>query len=332
MRRTGQTTSKRVRRGMRLTPCRTIVGASLTELLIASLLIGFTTALVGELVVTTTIASVKNNNQSTMLGTAKVCGERLTNDIQMARAVGDYYGQNNPTSEVNMFPNPSNPLYGSGGMQPQGGWPSAPWTGHPYVLNGQCLILQQPVTYCAKENSPQESTYNPNAPESHLNGIPIRIKANQISAGLPSETIEDLDTVVYQIVADQARPGEYLLQMARFPGYHDPAINTHYESAVNPPQTVATGIIGPKLPGNPTAPPEVFRYLKHDPTYGIVEMTSAELNDDNMAEHIAGIGIDLEFKKSEIASSSTDTNARNIGVHTEAFLKNNRLVLRNNGD
>lgn len=324
--------NKNVDRQRRFDFYRRLVGASLTELLIASLLIGFTTALVGELVVTTTTASVKNNNQSNMLGTAKVCGERLMSDIQLARCVGDYYGQTNPTSELNTFPNPSNPLYGSGGMQPDGGWPSAPWPSYPYQLGAQCLIVQQPVFYCAKENSTQEPTYNPNAPQSHLNGFPMRIKGSQITDGVPSAPVENLDTVVYQVVADSAKPGEYILQMARFPGYRDPLSNTHYEPAVNPPQTIATGIVGPKLPGDPTGPPHVFKYIKHDPTYGVTELSDAELLDDLQAKHIAGVAIDLEFKKSESTSTSATADTQNLGVHTEAFLKNNRLVLRNNGD
>lgn len=326
--------SMRVGRNRRLEFYRNFVGASLTELLIASLLIGFTTALVGELVVTTTMASIKNNNQSNMFGSAKVTGERLINDIQAARCVGDYYGMTNPTPEPNYFPSPSNPLYGSGGMQPEGGWPIAPWPNNPYQLSAQCLILQQPVFYCAKENNSQEPTYNVNAPQSHLNGFPMRIKENQITDGVPSAPVENLDTVVYQVVPDTARPGEYVLQMARFPGYRDPLSHTHYEPTVNPPQTIATGIIGPRLPGDPTAPPQIFRYMRHDPNppdYSMRVLTADELNDDTNDKTISAIAIDLEFKRSETAGA-TNANSQNLGVHTEAFLKNNRLTLWNNDE
>lgn len=299
---------------------RSFVGASLTELLIASLLIGFTTALIGEIVVTTTVASVKNNNQATVLGTAKVCSDRLINDIQMARAVGDFYGPG--TS----FPSLNNPIYSISGMQPEGGWPTT-WPAHPFKLSGQCLVLQHPVIYCAKENSPKEPLYNPAALQSPKNGFPIRIKPDQISPGLPDgKAIENLDTLVYQLVPDTTRPNEYVLQMARFPGYNDPSLDTHYEAPVNPPQTVASRIIGPKQPGNSTSPPEIFRYLEYDTGYGIRQLTPAQLEDADISELI-GVAIDLEFKKSEASAANGDSQS--FGLHTEAYLKNNRLTLRN---
>lgn len=309
---------------------RSIIGASLTELLIASLLIGFTTALIGELVVTTTLASIKNNNQSTLLGSAKISTERLLYDIQMARSVGDYYGLANGIAEPITFPNASNPLFGSTGHLV--GSPGAPNLGQPIQLSAQCLILQQPMIYWAKENSPAESTYDPDAQQSGLNGFPIRIKPNQFDDGIPALALENLDTVIYQIVPDITRPGEYLLQVLRYQGYtEDPTLNTHYEPAINPAQTLASGIIGPKPIGDPTGAPQVFRYLTRT-VAGTRELTATELANDNNIKYINGVAIDLEFKKSEVSSTGTDVNSSSLGVHNEAFLKGNRLHVTNYND
>lgn len=304
---------------------RSIVGASLTELLIASLLIGFTTALIGELVVTTTIAAMKLSNKSTLLGSAKVSTERIVNDIQMARSVGDYYGLNNGVAETIAFPNPSNPLFGTTGSLV--GSSGAPDSSQPVLLSAQCLILQQPVLFWDKQNYPGEPTFDPDAQQSRLNGFPIRIKANEFSDGVPSVALENLDTVVYQVVPDTSRTGEYVLQVSRFSGYHDPTIQTHYESPINPPVPIASGIIGPKPLNDPSALPQVFRYLTRT-VNGTRELTSAELATDNNIKYIAGVAIDLEFKKSDVSSQS-DINAPNIGVHNEAFLKSNRLHVTN---
>ncbi len=305
---------------------RSAVGVSLTELLIASLFIGLTTALIGELVVTTTLASVKCNNQSSLLGSAKVSTERLVSDIEMARSIGDYYGLSNGTSEPIDFPNPSNPLYGTTGFL--SGFPGAPVLDQPFHLGSQCLILQQPIIYWAKENHPMEPTFDPNAQSSPLNGFPVRIRANAYSSGAPPVAVENLDTVIYQVVPD-SRPGEFLLQVLRIPGYSDPSVNTHYEGAIYPAATVASGIIGPKPIDNPSGVPQVFRYLTRTAS-GIRELSTAELADDNNIKYVVGVAIDLEFKKSTISSSATDANSQNIGIHNEAFIKGNRLKLVNN--
>lgn len=270
---------------------RNHTGISLTELLVGTLLIGTTLAVLAEFVTGLTIASGKLNNQFDAQSSLRNAISRIKNDVRAARTIGDSYA----TSPSLYFPGPGNWLYTS---VPNGGWP-ANWGSTPYQINAQTLILQVPALLA-------------NSVEDGLNGVPLKIKEGTSVNGVTAQAdMEDLDTVVYKVVQDESVSNIYSLQCARFPGSYNQS------KAINPPQTLVKGIIGP-LSSSSTGVPEIFSYiLKTDPTT-ILKTPSS------LAE-IDGIRVDIEVRR---PISKTDGNAnfqRNASAHAEVFPRWNRM-------
>jgi prepilin-type N-terminal cleavage/methylation domain-containing protein len=119
-----------------------------------------------------------------------------------------------------------------------------------------------------------------------------------IRAGSPLVNQEQVDTKIYQLVADPLNAGQYIIQYLVFPG---PGSQT---TAITSPQTVLKGIIGPISLS--TGQPAVFRYLS---PFSQTPIDSITLN---QMPNITGVSINLDTlnqnsstqQKSYLATSS----------------------------
>lgn len=301
-------------------------GFSITELLLAVVLLGYSIAVIGECAVVSTMGVTSLTTKADSLSSVRSALERVALDIRQARCFGDYYGDGPQRLQ---FPSLANPVYGT--FVPSGGWPSAPWTNPPYKLSPQCLVMQQPMLFLDPANDPLSAQYNPTASQNAINGFPIMLPKNYISSGIPAYDVENLDTVVYQVVADGNRPGEYLLQMIRLPGKPISGLNTSYRQTINPPQTILSGIVGPKPFGASSSDlPVVFSYLQR-PNPGQAAHLVRRIPAADNINSIIGVAIDLEVRKSLASASATSAATSSIfGLHQEVTMRSARnMVLYN---
>lgn len=301
--------------------CRSKDGFSITELMVTSILLVFAMAVIGELAVVTTMGSVKMTNKVDGLAAARAAISRISTDVRHARAIGDYYGTG---ANRLQFPAPTNPIYNA--TTPLGGWPSAPWN-PAMAVSDNILVLQIPVLY--------QDPLNDN---NTANGFPIMLPQGHFGPNNPPYNMENLDTVVYEVVPDQERPGEYLLQVARFPGEQLTGLNSKYSTPINPPQTILKGLIGPTS-NNGSTVPSVFSYLyRNQKTYSSKKAytpssftTAAMPLSAGVLDSILGIGIDLEVKRTGLDTSQGDGQyPQFFGIHSEAFMRSNREMRLNN--
>lgn len=295
-------------------------------MLIASLLLGFSLAAIGEVMVVTAMTSNKLTNRASGIADSRTATRRIQADIREARNFGDSYDipqDNSALYQNNYFPCSDNPIYeiGSG---PQhfssrwswSGWPTS-WGTPPYKLDPQTLIIQQPVVFLDPTNDPLHSSFSSSSPQNNLNGLPIE---GSITAGR-----NNLDTIVYKLIQDPNEPTEFILQRARFSG-EDPVSQSSYKAMINPPQTVLTGIIGP-LPTNGGTTPEIFSFFTKSGVPGQFSELDPNTLDTtpSITNNIIGAGVDIELKKPD--SSTGHANAaylQRMGIHTEAFIRYNR--------
>ena len=310
-------------------PVRGQRGFSITELLMAVVLLGYSMAVIGECAVVSTMGVTSLTTKADSLSTVRSALERIAADVRQSRAFGDYYGQ---SAERLQFPSTANPMYGI--FVPPGGWPASPWPVPPYKLGPQCLILQQPMLFLDPANDPINPMYSSVAAQNTINGFPIMLPKNYIASGVPLYDVEDLDTIVYQVVPDTNRPGEFLLQMIRLPGKSLVNVNSSYRSVINPPQTVLSGIVGPKALGGTAADlPLVFGFLQRPLPGQVGKLTRSTPTANNIAS-IVGVTIDLEVRKSLSASNATTTTTSSVlGLHQEVTMRSSRnMVLYNSSN
>ncbi|MBI4532776.1 MAG: hypothetical protein HY711_02420 [Candidatus Melainabacteria bacterium] len=119
-----------------------------------------------------------------------------------------------------------------------------------------------------------------------------------------------MDTVVYQVVRDPDKTGEFMLQVSGFPG--NPS---SLQLRANPPQNILKGIVGPM--DRATGLPKVFQYLdKYDPS-GTPQDTVA----GNQISNFTGVVVNFELK----SASAGDTGIATVGFKSEVFMRNNTL-------
>lgn len=278
-------------------------GMTLIEMLVSCAVVGLAAAGISGLMLLINLSTHRLFNKVDNLNQARQVVERIGKDLRMARNVGDVYGANielhaGPPAVIgsegtNRFPLPAsaagkNPHY-SGGQTPPAGWPGAPWPARPYVLSPRTLIVQIPVF--------------------DANGFPTKVPAG---TGNPPVSLDqdNVDTLVYQIIEDSKNPGEYLLQVAGFPG--NPS---SLELKSNPPQTILSGIVGPKDPL--TGQLKVFQYLNRYDTTGTPQDTWV----GNDIANITGVVMNLEIRRDDEGASSATV----VGLKSEMYMRNNRL-------
>lgn len=277
---------------------RTQKGMTLMELVVSSVLVGFSLAAVAELVAVNTFASTKLTNKiDGQVGAGRAI-RRITEDVRQARKIGNV----NSFAYRNYFPdNKDSASFDPFVTAPIGGWPAAPWSSIPYQLGPQTLIIQQPVCFDKGPNL-----------TSAINGFPLRMDKDSLSAGLPSFPLEYVDTTVYQLVADEKTTGMYELQVVRFSGI--PVIaETILKPSIAKPQTVLKGIVGPIDPANPSLGPTIFHYLTSP--NGTVTLP---FPDSSNIDAVRGVSINLEVR---MPSTNQGANQEICAVHAETFVR-----------
>ncbi len=311
---------------------RSEVGFSIVELMMSTVVFAVCVAMIGEMAVLSTKGTIKTSNTSDSQVHARNAINRIANDVRIGRGFGDYYGN---ASERLKFPSNSNPIYNAI-RAPIGGWPAAPW---PSTINlsDSTLIIQSPVVFLSPTNDPLSPFYFSSAPFDTRNGMPLMLpKGNFGAPNDPLYNMENLDTTVYSVVPDIDRPGEFILQVARFPGAQItnlPPNVCSYKTLINPPQTILKGITGPKAIGDlATDPPRIFSYLRRNrKTVGSAPSTfSVTALDASSIGDVLGVSIDLEFRTTGLSSNTSSTNDMIAALHEEAFLRNNRNMVLNN--
>jgi len=254
---------------------RSAVGVSLTELLVGSLLLGSSLAVVAELMSLCVVSNTKLFRQFDAQAAANFTLDRLKRDIRMAteiRVVSDEFSSRKQLSSTQ-------------------------------------LILRQPVHYLAKSNDPTNPAFDPVAQQSPLNGYELR----------------GYYTVVYEVVPDAERPGEYMLTTSTFRNLVDGAsIDCSYrEPKVD--QVLIKGIVGPiSKGGTPGAQPKVFSYVARNPFHNnrLDLVQESALYVQSIADRLAGVSIDLELKRGELSSANSSSLSpadKVVAVHAEAF-------------
>ena len=261
-------------------------GFSLVEMLISVAIIGIVSAGTAELLFMNSQGSWKLFNKVDGLNAARLVIDRLAMDVRMARNVGDIAGTpfvdgaDIPTVGSNQFPTTLNALYGAG-QNPPGGWPSAPWPSRPYTLSNTCLVIQVPVF--------------------DANGFPTKTGSN-----------DNLDTYVYQVLADPTETGTFMLQVASFPG------TGSTRPVLLPPRTLLRGIIGPL--DSATQTPKTFQYLT-------ISGVPQDIVVGTEAPNYTGVIVNFELRRH---ASVQTKNRSTMGIKSEIFMRNNTLATVSN--
>lgn len=290
-------------------------GATLTELLVASLLMGLTMAVIGEVMGLMTLTAGRMNNKSNAIDSERVITSRISSDVRATRTFGDSFAS--APAERYQFPSSSNPIYGATGI---------PVVNSPYFLSAHTLILQQPSFYAAP---------NGDAADEKFNIFPIAFKAGDtttapIAANLSAGKIENLETIIYDVIPTST-PGNWDIVFKRFPG----ASISSFPNGMQPslqkplidtePQIVGKGLIGPLSRSGDTFP-AVFQYYVKGASGAVETLDSAQINIPGNVDRIIGVGINLEMKKPESGDKKSSIDQQ-VGLHSEVFCRTNRGIV-----
>lgn len=203
------------------------------------------------------------------------------------------------TLVANYFPSSGDPLYGLGGSRNVPSWPWGGSQASPYQVSSTCLVLQVPVF--------------------DINGYPLSLPPAY--SGAPP--LSALDTYIYKAVSDPNQPGQYMLQMAYFPGPSTPVNASCPNGLTNMPSgtvpgtvsTIITGIVGP-LDNNPASPTygqlSLFQYVEKFQNSASSTVTPLDL------QNYSGVIVNLEI-------ANTDGRGRTalLPVRSEMYMRNN---------
>jgi type II secretory pathway pseudopilin PulG len=275
---------------------------SLVEVLLSAAILTISMAVLSELAVLIIAAVMNTTNKVTGMEAARAAMNRISSDVRQARTIGDFYGV---AATKLSFPSTTNPQYGTTPPPLPAGW-------QPMKVSGTVLVLQIPVTY-----------EDPDDNKNPANGLPIMLPKDHFGTNLPPVNTENLDTVVYEVVPDQERLGEYMLQFVRYPGAQLSQLPSVSTRSVTTPQTILKGLVGP-IADKDGLTPSVFSYLAPQNAALPYAKTS---NPPTDAELIRGVGIDLEIKNTGRSATEGDGRfSQHLGIHTEAFLRTNASI------
>lgn len=103
------------------------------------------------------------------------------------------------------------------------------------------MIVQQSALFLDSRNDPlNQLQYDSGAAQNRLNGLPTMLDSAAPEPDLNFNT-ENLETVIYMLVPDTRRTGEYLLQRIFLPGVDVPqTVCTNMQLRMFVPQTVVS--------------------------------------------------------------------------------------------
>jgi len=297
---------------------RSATGMSLIEVLSAMFIMSFVAAAMCEIAFTQNVVAFRSFNRSTGLMEANRFQAQLEHEIHMARFIGSQYGNGSNApgnlNGANSFPVSQDPYYGSG-SPPAGflGYPASTsnsvWPSPPnYSLSPQTLIIQVPIF--DQDGFPTGDGYG----------------------------LWNVDTYVYQILADSTKPGlgQFVMQKTVFPGVHTGTFaNNAPPYPSNDPQTVVNGIVGPINPLGPADPtagtpkPSVFGFFTGSaPTYVgnpnpiLSTPLPSQANNLNGSGGINGVSVNMEIFSGGKGQSSA-LIPQTVPLHCEYFARSN---------
>jgi prepilin-type N-terminal cleavage/methylation domain-containing protein len=305
-------------------------GFSLIEMLMGMFIMSFVAAAIAEIATMQNVVFFKTYGKLDNIVAARRAASDIEQAIHMARFIGDQFGEWPPSvgshSGPNYFPGggPVDPYALSGPNDSLitgfAGFPSttsiSTWPAPPYSLSQQTLIVQVPV-------------FSASPPDA----CPTILQYAPSGNNYVSDNYWNVDTYVYQILADTTKPGtgQFVLQKTIFPGEYNSNTQSPPIIQSNSPKTLMTGIIGPVNPTGPndpiagTPPPSVFNYLGRPPVSltapkPAVIQSVGELS----APGIVGVTVDLELSNAS-AAIRADYVPSPIAYHSEFYVRSNAV-------
>lgn len=287
---------------------RSQTGFSLVELLVVTIIMLFVSTAIFGMLISNSGVQRKLENKVDAIDSIRLVADRIGKDVRMGRSFGDIYGvaQNGVNNNMilgaagdNLFPATNDPLWSGAGAP--AGWPAGmPW---PATLSTQTIIVQIPLF--------------------DANGFALGLHAGQGSPPVLAamDPQDDMETHIYQVVPDQARVGEYILQLWIFPGVAAGAPVTNPPGPVLGPYILAKGIVGPTS-GNGT--PEIFQLVdKLNANGGPVDPATVAPADQ---VRYSGLVVNMEVRKYNSSATSAIGNEV-VPIKFETYLRNNRMTL-----
>lgn len=218
-------------------------GMSIIELLVSIIIIGVAIAGLTETLWFNALWSYRLGNKLDNIYAARQFLNRVSKDLRMASNVGDemVVSDQFPTSTEGL---PSDNYYNY----------ATTWSGAPFKLSNQQLIIQIPVF---------DSSGFPSMVWTQGGTIISPAPTGPLPAPGGPQPTPNVDTVCYQVVADPDphAPGPFMLQMAVFPAVPPPPYVQSTRPAIVTPQTILRGVTGPGPLDPTTGLPNVFEYI-----------------------------------------------------------------------
>ncbi|MBX3149434.1 hypothetical protein KF728_04690 [Candidatus Obscuribacterales bacterium] len=269
---------------------RNCAGVSLTELLVGSVLLGSSLAVVAELMSLCVVANTKLFRQFDAQRGATVALDRIKRDVRMAQEVRSTLS----TDEVSEFGITKN-------------------------LASTVLILRLPIPFLSKVNDSSSSSYDPAATIDPQSGFTVPGYYVVIY-----EVIKDAENPgEYKLVTSSRRMPRDDQYKALHPWFAD---NCSFHGNVDS-QVIAKGIVGPTDPADTTgSAPKVFSFIAKNPSRGnrLDVLREQILYNQSVASGVSMVGVDLEVKRgtegTDVQPVSGSDNI--LGMHTEVHLRN----------
>lgn len=264
-------------------------GVSLTELLVGSLLLGSSLAVVAELMSLCVLANTKLFRQFDAQRGVSVALDRIKRDVRMAQEIRSAL---NPEEQLEL--------------------------GQQKSLSSSVLILRLPIPFLAKANAPDDPAYDASAPPDDLNGYTIpgyHLVVYEVSPDIdaPGE---------FKLTMSRRLIPNLDSYKSKFPWFAERSFIGGKVDA----QTIAKGIIGPVDAGDTAGGfPKTFSYVAKNPSRvdRLDTLKEGVLYSQPIAGSVSLISVDLEVKRGEsVSQSSVSANEKILGVHTEAQLRN----------
>lgn len=273
----------------RKTSRRRAIGATITELLVASVLLGTSLAVVAELMSLSVVADNKLTQQFDAQAAANTALDRITRDVRSAGRV----------------------------------LPNYPFLGE--TLSSSTLILELPIYYLNRTNDPLDPIYNPAAPQNSLNGVLLPGHDVYVYKMVPDPTTPNQYILQVQF---RYEPNMHNNPSCSYRRQIDPPMPLA-KGIIGPlPQNTGPGTLPApfsylaKNPFNPTGQYDLDRIS--DASIQLAGSATTQPNPfEYITDGISGVSLDLEVQRSNASVTGAPgvVAERDLGVHAEAVLR-----------
>lgn len=271
-----------IRRRVRRKP----LGVSLTELLVGSVLMGISLAVVAELMSLCVLANTKLFRQFDASTGIHFALERIKRDVRMAREVRGTLTLEERDS-----------------------------LGRNVTSSASVLILRLPIQFQSKSNDPTSELFDSAAPQHPFTGYTIPGYYLVLYEVLP-----DLQRPgEFKITTTSRRmPKDEVYQSGENKWFFEHA---SFKKDVTE-QVIATGIVGPHATGAVDgSTPKIFSFIAKNPAQnGRLDLINDSMMWNELASRgVMGVGVDLELKRGELTEGSIANET--AAIHSETMLR-----------